>query len=118
MIVSQEVMGGLSGAIDIHGKSIAVGTRVRSFDHPLWCQKSGEVLGMETDGKRVDFIEGLVEAIGGRLWFDTSTISGLEEQSRQVAADTDQRLGSWATANKFVTVMPIIITAASDVTED
>jgi hypothetical protein len=51
---------------DIFGNRIVVGSKVRSFDHSM-ISNEGIILGMETEmteKNRVQYIEGVVEAIG------------------------------------------------------
>lgn len=47
---------------DINGVTIVVGSRVRTFDFPLFYD--GNISGMELVGDRACFCEGIVEAIG------------------------------------------------------
>jgi len=53
----------LHANIDLHGRPIGVGTRVRSFSYPFLL-RDGSILGFDLEGERADYIEGVVEAIG------------------------------------------------------
>jgi hypothetical protein len=54
----------LTATSDIFGREIAVGSRVRSFDHPFLFG-DGTVAGLETENsERISYMEGIVEAIG------------------------------------------------------
>lgn len=53
----------ITATTDLNGKAIAVGTRVRSFDFPLMTRE-GLALGLELEGERSCYMEGVVEAIG------------------------------------------------------
>mgnify|MGYP007008283642 CR=1 FL=1 len=48
---------------DIHGNSLEVGNRVRSFDFPMLMGDSA-VWGLDLEGDRVCYAEGILEAIG------------------------------------------------------
>jgi hypothetical protein len=54
----------LTATTDVQGNTIAVGDRVRSFDFPLYLEDRDCFLGIDTEGDRVAFVEGIVEAIG------------------------------------------------------
>ncbi len=53
----------ITATTDLLGKTIDVGTRVRSFDFPLMTRE-GIALGLELEGERAAYMEGVVEAIG------------------------------------------------------
>lgn len=53
----------ITATTDLNGNPIAVGTRVRSFDFPLMTTE-GLALGLELEGERASYMEGVVEAIG------------------------------------------------------
>lgn len=53
----------ITATTDLNGQPIAVGTRVRSYDFPLMTRE-GLALGMETEGERACYMEGVIEAIG------------------------------------------------------
>lgn len=53
----------ITATTDLLGKTIEVGTRVRSFDFPLMTRE-GLALGLELEGERAAYMEGIVEAIG------------------------------------------------------
>lgn len=72
---------------DLNGKTIEVGTRVRSFDFPLMTRE-GLALGLELEGERAAYMEGVVEAIGEddiegchryRILVDKIIVSGMEQ---------------------------------------
>lgn len=52
----------LNGDTDIYGNRIAVGSRVRSFDFPEVIEE--KVYGMDLEGPRACYLEGVVLAIG------------------------------------------------------
>jgi len=54
--------GFLHAGIDLAGNPIAVGTRVRAFDFPSVVRD--QLSGLDLDGERACFCEGVVEAIG------------------------------------------------------
>lgn len=53
----------ITATTDLNGNAIEVGTRVRSFDFPLMTSE-GLALGLELEGERASYMEGVVEAIG------------------------------------------------------
>ena len=53
----------ITATTDLNGHAIAVGTRVRSYDFPLMTNE-GLALGLETEGERAAYMEGVIEAIG------------------------------------------------------
>lgn len=53
----------ITATTDLNGNAIEVGTRVRSFDFPLMTSE-GLALGLELEGERSCYMEGVVQAIG------------------------------------------------------
>ena len=58
-----ERLANITATTDLNGNAIEVGTRVRSFDFPLMTRE-GLALGVELEGERACYMEGVVEAIG------------------------------------------------------
>lgn len=55
-----DTINNLTPDIDIQGRTLEVGCRVRSFDFPLFSQKYDTFLGMDTKGERVSYVEGIL----------------------------------------------------------
>jgi len=54
----------------------------------------------------------VVRRTEGRLWFDTSSISGDRDECARIARDTDSRIPGWAATNVIVDVRPVVIEGA------
>lgn len=82
-----ERLAAITANTDLNGKAIEVGTRVRSFDFPIMTRE-GLPLGLELQGERACYMEGVIEAIGEddlegcrryRILVDKIVRSGLEQ---------------------------------------
>ena len=54
----------LRADIDIYGRPIRVGSRVRSFDFAIVTDDGAKAHGFDLEGERAAYVDGVVEAIG------------------------------------------------------